>query len=320
MRLAHKVATSAAVVGALLLLGTPIASSDTTGTTGADGDLPGHVQAASGPCRRRNANRECRGVRWSKLRRDRCRRRHVEQLRVRSRLATDSRVQGAPRPTKFAQSARSMPAPSARRPARRPAERAGHGPDTFSALQWDMRQIHTPEAHADHRRQPGRASSATSTPASTSHHPDLAAEHRRGEQRELPERCARCRAVAAQDDNGHGTHTAGTIAAAVNGIGIVGVAPNVKVAGIKAGNADGYFFPRGRRLRVHVGRQTHGIGRDQQLLLRGPVGVQLHERRGAARLWKAEQRAIKLRAEAGCHGRRLGRATTATTWRTRRRT
>src|SRR5206468_647277 len=50
-------------------------------------------------------------------------------------------------------------------------------------------------------------------------------------------------AVAADDDNGHGTHTAGTIAAAANGIGIVGVAPNVRVAGIKAGDADGFFFP-----------------------------------------------------------------------------
>src|SRR5213078_1758493 len=45
------------------------------------------------------------------------------------------------------------------------------------------------------------------------------------------------------DDNGHGTHTAGTIAAASNGFGIVGVAPNVRIAGIKAGDANGFFFP-----------------------------------------------------------------------------
>lgn len=46
------------------------------------------------------------------------------------------------------------------------------------------------------------------------------------------------------DDNGHRTHTAGTIAAAANGIGIVGVAPNVRIAGIKAGNTDGFFFQK----------------------------------------------------------------------------
>src|SRR5258706_4777966 len=49
--------------------------------------------------------------------------------------------------------------------------------------------------------------------------------------------------IAANDDNGQGTHTAGTIAAASNGIGIVGVAPNVKIAAIKAGDAAGFFFP-----------------------------------------------------------------------------
>jgi len=45
------------------------------------------------------------------------------------------------------------------------------------------------------------------------------------------------------DDFGHGTHTAGTIAAALNGIGIVGVAPNVSIAGIKVEDANGFFMP-----------------------------------------------------------------------------
>jgi subtilisin family serine protease len=49
--------------------------------------------------------------------------------------------------------------------------------------------------------------------------------------------------AAWMDDNGHGTHTAGTIAAGGMDGGIVGVAPNVRIAAIKAGDADGFFFP-----------------------------------------------------------------------------
>ena len=48
--------------------------------------------------------------------------------------------------------------------------------------------------------------------------------------------------VAANDDNGLGTHTAGTIAAAKNAIGIVGVAPNVKLAAINSYFADPWLF------------------------------------------------------------------------------
>ncbi|MGC4937089.1 S8 family peptidase [Kribbella sp. DT2] len=41
----------------------------------------------------------------------------------------------------------------------------------------------------------------------------------------------------------HGTHVAGTIAAARNGVGIVGVAPGVKIASVKVVNDDGFIYP-----------------------------------------------------------------------------
>jgi subtilisin family serine protease len=41
------------------------------------------------------------------------------------------------------------------------------------------------------------------------------------------------------DDNGHGTHVAGTIAAENNGIGMVGVAPNTKIIPVKVLNENG---------------------------------------------------------------------------------
>jgi subtilisin family serine protease len=44
------------------------------------------------------------------------------------------------------------------------------------------------------------------------------------------------------DDGAHGTHVAGTIAAAANGFGVSGVAPNVTLVNIRAGQDSGYFF------------------------------------------------------------------------------
>jgi subtilisin family serine protease len=49
--------------------------------------------------------------------------------------------------------------------------------------------------------------------------------------------------VAWADDNGHGTHNAGVIAAGANGVGIVGVAPNVRLAAIKVTDASGLTTP-----------------------------------------------------------------------------
>ncbi|MGC1212534.1 MAG: S8 family serine peptidase [Micromonospora sp.] len=44
------------------------------------------------------------------------------------------------------------------------------------------------------------------------------------------------------DDGGHGTHVAGTVGAAANGIGVSGVAPGVKLVELKGGQDSGYFF------------------------------------------------------------------------------
>lgn len=41
------------------------------------------------------------------------------------------------------------------------------------------------------------------------------------------------------DDNGHGTHVAGTIAAADNALGVIGVAPNVRLYGLKVLDGEG---------------------------------------------------------------------------------
>ena len=45
-----------------------------------------------------------------------------------------------------------------------------------------------------------------------------------------------------EDDDGHGTHVAGTIGAALNGRGMAGVAPGVTLVNIRAGQDSGYFL------------------------------------------------------------------------------
>jgi lantibiotic leader peptide-processing serine protease len=114
--------------------------------------------------------------------------------------------------------------------------------DSLSGYQWDMRQMQTPEAHAITGGSPSVVAGTIDTGVDY-RHPDLRANISDPDSANCTSGAAVPGAVAANDDNGHGTHTAGTIAAAANGVGIVGVAPNVKIAGIKAGNAAGFFFP-----------------------------------------------------------------------------
>jgi subtilisin family serine protease len=53
---------------------------------------------------------------------------------------------------------------------------------------------------------------------------------------------AGCVDPANWDDSGHGTHVAGTVAAAANGLGVSGVAPGVRLVSIRGGQDSGYLF------------------------------------------------------------------------------
>jgi subtilisin family serine protease len=51
-----------------------------------------------------------------------------------------------------------------------------------------------------------------------------------------------CEDAADVDENGHGTHVASTIGSPINGIGVAGVAPEVSLVNLRAGQDSGYFF------------------------------------------------------------------------------
>ncbi|MFF2272808.1 S8 family serine peptidase [Agromyces sp. NPDC058136] len=51
-----------------------------------------------------------------------------------------------------------------------------------------------------------------------------------------------CEDAADVDENGHGTHVASTIGSPINGLGMAGVAPNVTLVNLRAGQDSGYFF------------------------------------------------------------------------------
>ena len=164
------------------------------------------------------------------------------------------------------------------------------GSDNLSGLQWDMDQIHAPQAHVIN----GGSSSVLVGDIDTGldyTHPDLAPNVDFAASVNCVSGAPVPGAVAANDDNGHGTHTAGTIAAALNSIGIVGVAPNVRIAGIKAGNADGFFFPEAV-VCAFMWAADHHINVTNNSYFADPWLFNCRNDAEQRAIWQAERRAI----------------------------
>ena len=162
--------------------------------------------------------------------------------------------------------------------------------DTLTPLQWDMRQIHAPQAHAITGGSPSVLVGDIDTGIDFTH-PDLAPNIDVANSVNCVSGVP-VPGLAAQDDNGHGTHTAGTIAAASNGIGIVGVAPNVKIAGIKAGNAAGFFFPEAV-ICSFIWAAEHHVDVTNNSYFADPFLFNCRNDPVQRAIWKAEQRSIR---------------------------
>ncbi len=211
----------------------------------------------------------------------------------RGNLLKDNRIDGASRTDNFGvqlgeaglgndNGAPESPAPS-------------NSGDSLSNRQWDMDQIKAPEAH-EISTGTGVLVGDIDTGIDFTN-PDLVANIDVANS-------ANCVSgvpvpgTAAQDDNGHGTHTAGIIAAAQNGKGIVGVAPGVKIAAIKAGNADGFFFPQAV-VCSFMWAATHNVQVTNNSYFADPWYLNCKNDPEQRAIWNAERRAINFAMQSG---------------------
>jgi subtilisin family serine protease len=255
-----KLAISGALIGLVALLGLPVVQagqrSDAAHSyvvkyaTGASlGQARAAVRAAGGTIVRENVR--------------------VGVATVRSRNAdfiVDAAAQGA-----LVGAARNLPIgnadPDRTRPVSDRLERSGPASgsrdvsvdvaatETLSSLQWDMAMIGATDA-GSYAVQPGdpRVLVASMDTGVDATHPDIAPNFNAALSRnfttDIPlvdgpceeEPDGSCSDPADVDENGHGTHTSGTMAAALNGLGISGVAPSVTLINVRAGQDSGYFF------------------------------------------------------------------------------
>ena len=127
--------------------------------------------------------------------------------------------------------------------------------DQLSGLQWDMQMIGATPSGSYARQQGSKAVRVgVMDTGIDGSHPDIAPNFDSALSRNFtvdnpfpgiddgPCEHPSCVDPNNEDDDGHGTHVAGTIGAALNGIGVGGVAPRVDLVNIRVGQDSGFFL------------------------------------------------------------------------------
>ncbi|GAB3070163.1 S8 family peptidase [Micromonospora schwarzwaldensis] len=158
--------------------------------------------------------------------------------------------------------------------------------------QWDMDMIHVPQAHAVTTGRPDVVVGVLDSGISSTH-PDLATQIAKDKSTSCVGGVTDTTEAAWNPTNSdHGTHVAGTIAAAINGVGVTGVAPGVKVAAVKVVNNDGYIFPEAA-VCGFLWAADHGMRLTNNSYYIDPWELNCRNDARQRPVWQAVQRAIR---------------------------
>ncbi|MBC2901854.1 S8 family peptidase [Streptomyces cupreus] len=165
----------------------------------------------------------------------------AKTLRTVPGVASAGNTRNAPLP---AQSTTDVGTPKVLGAVEAAAVEAAEGQDPLQPLQWDLPAIKADKAHEESLGSRDVTVAVIDTGVDDTH-PDLAPNF----DRDASVNCVTGKPNTADGawrpgptESAHGTHVAGEIAAAKNGVGMTGVAPGVKVSGIKVSTTAGYFY------------------------------------------------------------------------------
>lgn len=166
------------------------------------------------------------------------------------------------------------------------------------ANQWDMRAIQVAEAHSVTIGNPNVVVGVLDS-GIDANHPDLATQV----DHSLSAGClsgAPDTSFAAWQPttSDHGTHVAGTIGAARNGVGMVGVAPGVRLASVKVVNDAGFIYPQAA-VCGFMWAATHGFEVTNNSYFIDPWEFNCRNDARQRPVWQAVQRALRFASSQG---------------------